>query len=96
MSNFFNRKVLRTSSYLDDSELKTIEFIDTNGERRSITITETMYDMAEWMLLNMIHDGYLQFVKKSGITVAEILVEKTLVMPENEVLDVRSMPVDLP
>jgi hypothetical protein len=55
-----------------------------------------MYNMAEWMLLNMIHDGYLQFVKKSGIVVAEILVEKTLIMPENELLDVSPMPVDLP
>lgn len=96
MNNFFNRNVLRTFSYQDDSELKTIEFIDTNGEWRSITVTETMYNMAEWMLLNLIHDGYLQFVKKSGIVVAEILVEKILVMPDNEILDVNPMPVDLP
>ena len=96
MNNFFNRNILRTFSYQDDSALKTIEFLDANGERRSITVTETMYNMAEWMLLNMIHDGYLQFVKKSGIVVAEILVEKTLIMPENELLDVSPMPVDLP
>lgn len=95
MSNFFNRSILRTFSYLDDSALKTIEFIDANGERRSITVTETMYNMAEWMLLKMIHDGYLQFVKKSGIVVSEILVEKTFIMPEDEVLDVNPKPVGL-
>ena len=88
MSNFFNRSVLRVIRDMDDSESKTIEFFDVNGSRKSVTLTRTMYDMAEYMLLMMIHAGYLQFLEIDGQLVAEILVENTLVMPEDKVLDV--------
>ena len=88
MDNFLNRSVLRTIRNMDGSHLRTVEFFDANGTRRCITLTDTMYEMAEHMLRRMIHEGYLQFIESDGKIIGEIVVEKTLLASDEKAYNV--------